>query len=302
MKHIYEELKSLYVDVRAEVLVAEILENTPTDISDFTVSHKSTFTRTYRRDVIDYQYNLSKFDEYVLTINLSRSGIYDTLPEGVFHYAGDPKQKALSHQKKRELQKKEERDARQFFQPIENEFFVQQVAIEQKERQLHNRFASIQNNFLFDFWQIEGFIPKSLAIKLIKLLPHAHAILGDMESTALCLEKIIDEKVNLEKGWSDEARFRESINGETLGVDFVLTSEIATILSPSVTVEIGPVSRKNAHRYVEGHPYRLFLDVFYSYFIPMEMDIVTNVEIERENLTFTLHDHEPALMGLTTVL
>lgn len=302
LEHIYDELKTLYLDIRAEVLITEILENSALDISDFTISPKSTFKRTYRRDVIGYQYGASRSDDHTITFNTSRSGIYDTLPEGVFHNPADQELKGLSYHKKREREKKDERDARSFFQPIENEFYVQQVGIEKKERELYDRFASIKNNFLLDFWQLDNGLPHSFLIRLIKLLPHAHAVLGNLEATAQCLEKIIGVKVRLDAGWSDKVRFRESKKAEILGVDFVLTAQETAVLCPTVTVHIGPVNPDEAGQYVEGSPLMQFLELFYGYFLPMEMEVASQVEINRENVTFVLKDTEPSLMGLTTII
>ncbi|WP_339702515.1 hypothetical protein [uncultured Marixanthomonas sp.] len=303
LESVLNELKSVFEDIKAEVVVSEILENSAADFSDFTVHNSSTFKRPYRRDIIDYKQSLTNSNNYTLNFNLSRNGIYDSLPEGVFHNPSDPKLKSLSYQKKREKQKQEEKEARFFFQPIENEVFNQYVGIEKEERALIDRFSDIKNNFLLKFWQVDKSLPQNFLLKLIKLLPYSHKISGNLKLTALCLEKIIDEKVTLKKVNAPyQEPKKEEKEKNSLGVDLVLGVDESTILCPEVNAKIGPVNKNNIKNFIEGSPTMRFIQVFYDYFIPMEMEVKTKIDFERSTEGFVLHENEPALMGLTTTL
>ncbi|WP_026449512.1 hypothetical protein [Aequorivita capsosiphonis] len=303
LEDILEELKSVYADIRAEALVSEITENSPAEITDFTVQNLSTFKRPYRRDILNLKNSLLSTTNYTLNLNLTRNGIYDSLPEGVFHDPSDPALKGMSYQKKRERQKNEEKEARKFFQPIENEVFNQFVTIEQEERALINRFSDIKNNFLLRFWQIDHTLPADFVMKLIKLLPYAHKISGDLELTALCLEQIIGEKVKFIKSMEPYSLYvHKGDLKDKLGVDMVLGVEESTILCPQVEVCIGPISKKNVKHFIEGTSWMRFITTFYEYFIPMEMEVKTKVEALSDENNFILNDEEPAIMGLTTAL
>ena len=120
LEAIYEELISVFHDIRAEVIVSEILESSEAELSDFTIHNSSNFKRPFRRDILDHKNSLSSINDYTLNLNLTRNGIYDSLPEGVFHDSSSAAFKGLSYQKKREKQKNEEKEARKFFQPIED--------------------------------------------------------------------------------------------------------------------------------------------------------------------------------------
>ncbi|PZW41563.1 hypothetical protein LX95_01244 [Mesonia algae] len=303
LENILNELKSVFEDIKAEVVVSEILENSNVDFSNLTINNTSTFKRPYRRDIIDYKQSLTNIDNYTLNFNLSRNGIYDSLPEGVFHNPSDPALKSLSYQKKREKQKQEEREARLFFQPIENETFNQYVNIEKEERALIDRFTDVKNNFLLKFWQADKSLPKKYLLKLIKLLPSIHKISGNLELTALCLERIIDEKVTLEKVNSPyKVPNNKEEKGESLGVDLVLGVDESIVLHPQINATIGPINKQNIKNFVDDSPTMRFIQVFYEYFIPMEMEVNTQIDFEHNNKGFVLHENEPALMGLTTTL
>lgn len=303
LENILNELKSVFEDIKAEVVVSEILENSNVDFSNLTINNTSTFKRPYRRDIIDYKQSLTNIDNYTLNFNLSRNGIYDSLPEGVFHNPSDPALKSLSYQKKREKQKQEEREARLFFQPIENETFNQYVNIEKEERALIDRFTDVKNNFLLKFWQADKSLPKKYLLKLIKLLPSIHKISGNLELTALCLERIIDEKVTLEKVNSPyKVPNNKEEKGENLGVDLVLGVDESIVLHPQINATIGPINEQNIKNFVDDSPTMRFIQVFYEYFIPMEMEVNTQIDYEHNNKGFVLHENEPALMGLTTTL
>lgn len=303
LEDILNELKSVYEDIRAEVIISEILENSNAELSDITIRNKSTFKRPYRRDILDYKQSLVNKNNYTLNFNLTRNGIYDSLPEGVFHNPSNPNFKNLSYQKKREKQKLEEKEARLFFQPIENEIFNQYVGIEKEERALIDNFSDIKNNFLLEFWQVDKTLPKKYLLKLIKLLPYIHKFSGDLEITALCLEQIINEKVSLKKiNKASQHSYKKQEKENRLGVDLVLHVEKSTIYCPEVNAKIGPINKDNIKNYLDGSPTIQFIQTFFDYFIPMEMNVKINIEFDKNSKGFKLNNQEPALIGLTTKL
>jgi hypothetical protein len=171
IKNIFEELTSIYQDVKAEILITEIQEKTNLLEDNFLINNKSTFSRSFRRDIISVK---NDTDRDWLTLNLSRNGLYDHLPEGLFH--SKKSSKITSYAAFRKRQKKEEQDARLFFSPLENEFFYQKLKIEKNERELLYNFSNLKDDFLLDFWNLECDMPKEFALKLIKILPYSHKI------------------------------------------------------------------------------------------------------------------------------
>ena len=86
IEEIKNKINSIPYDLKAEVLLSSLLESYNKDGYEFLINYQGQFKRPYRTDVlgceiVDYDYDTTQF----LKINISRDGIYDTLPEGVFH-------------------------------------------------------------------------------------------------------------------------------------------------------------------------------------------------------------------------
>ena len=301
LENIFSELISVYENLKAEVLIAEIQEKSELTIDDFVVANKSTFSRPYRRDIISVD-NL--INENKITFNLSRNGIYDTLPEGLFHI---PKgnQDANAYIARRKVVKEEEQDARAFFAPFENEFFYQRLNVENRERDLLDDFYNLNDDFLIDFWKIDRQFPEEYILKLIKLIPFSHEIAGNFELTRLCLEEILGDKVSFKRKYESEttAHPKNEKNSRKkefqLGVDSVLTTQKNEVLSPVLEVSIGPISEKKINNYIKKEGVLKFINTFYDYFVPMEIDVRTKFIVSNEE-GFLLDDSNGVIMGIST--
>ena len=303
LEAIFTELSSVYENLKAETLIAEIQENSAITINDFVISNKGTFSRAYRRDVINVD---DVLHDNMLTLNLSRNSLYDILPEGLFHVPHVSKE-SESYTTRRKVVKKEEQDARLFFAPLESEFFYQRLEIERNERELLNDFYNLKDDFLVNFWRLDTNIPNRYILKLIKLLPHSHKIAGDLELTRLCLEKILEENVSFSKKYIEKTNNEiekdkaHSENDFRLGVNSVLEGDSYEILTPLLKVTIGPLDQSNIGMYLKKDGVSKFIATFYDYFLPMEMDAETLITAKKE-VGFVLNDTLDPVMGISTYL
>lgn len=303
LEDIHEELSTVYENLKAEVLVAEIQENSAANIDDFVISNKGTFSRAYRRDIIDVD---AMLNEDKLTLNLSRNSLYDVLPEGLFH-APHVHKEGDSYTNRRKVVKQEEQDARLFFAPIESEFFYQKLYVEQHERAMLDDFYNLKDDFLIDFWNLDTDIPQEYMVKLMKVLPHSHKITGDLELTRLCLAKILGQHVSFKSTYCDKASTEigrakaESAAGFQLGVNSMLDGDSYEVYTPVLEVSIGPVAQKKAGRYLEKNGVSKFIETFYDYFLPMELETKTIVTVKKE-VGFVLDDTLHPMMCISTYL
>tara|TARA_R110002124_G_scaffold138798_1_gene302829 strand:- start:56058 stop:56984 length:927 start_codon:yes stop_codon:yes gene_type:complete len=303
LENIFTELLGVYENLKAEVLIAEIQENSDVTEEDFVIANQSTFSRPYRRDIIDVD-NL--LNDNMLTFNLSRNGLYDMLPEGLFH-APQTEKAGSSFSAYRKSVKEEEKEARSFFAPIENEFFLQRLRIESKERELLDNFYNLNDDFLIEFWNIDSEIPESYILKLIKLLPHSYKIAGDLELTRLTMEKVLNEKVTFNKKFEarnpseENTQKKKSVDNFELGVNSVLATTKQKILSPILEVTIGPISEKKINNYLKKDGVLKFINTFYDYFIPIEIEVETKFIVNNKN-GFVLNEDDNPIMGISTQL
>lgn len=295
LKTIFEELITAYDNLKAEVIVTEVNQKL-TDKIDFLIKNKSSFSRPYRRDIINV--NTTEEDNQLL-LELSRNGLYDSLPETLFHNENTAN-KNISFSDKRKKYKQEEKDARSFFSPIENEFFQQRLNIEENERNLLNNFYNLEDDFLINFWNIDKSIPKEYQLKLIKLLPFSFAIAGDLELARLSLEKVLNQKVIFKKKYKDVVQFDTNIVKQ-LGVNLITESKQASIAQPYLEVSIGPIKENEINTIANNKGTENFINAFYSYFIPLELDVTTKLTTV-QNEGFTLSTNSESRIGITTTL
>src|SRR5664279_4835889 len=112
---------SLESDFKAEVIAAEMVENNiPAD--RIMILMLGGLQRTFRRDVDSVTEEIFDYDhkEYFL-VKTHKEGMYDMLPEGLFHHAESNKsskteKEIIASIKQRRV---EERNARRFFLPFE---------------------------------------------------------------------------------------------------------------------------------------------------------------------------------------
>lgn len=295
LKNVFEELLSVYHNLKAEIIATEVNKGSDFNV-DFLIQNKSSFSRPYRRDVLNVE-NTENDNE--LLLELSRNGLYDSLPEALFHN-GSVSNKKTSYSAKRKIYKEEEKNARSFFSPIENEFFHQRINIEKNERDLLNNFYNLEDDFLIHFWNIDKKIPKEYQLKLIKLLPYSFIISGDLELSRLSLEKILDQKVVFKKKYKDDVIFDES-NKRELGVNLVTESKKGNVVQPYLEVTIGPVKETDLKTLVNNKGTERFIESFYSYFIPLELDVVTKLTTDKSD-GFVLNGKQEAMIGITTTI
>ncbi len=156
LENLSKKIEDISNDIRAEIIVNELIQNTSLTDDKIVISNEGQFTRAYRYDILGSETVEDNFDnqEY-LKISLSRDSMYDTLPEGVVHGTQPSnKEKSVNEMiKDHKHLKRQEAEARKFFNPFENEIFNYRVKIENIERDfLYKLNGSKPVDFFYDFW------------------------------------------------------------------------------------------------------------------------------------------------------
>ncbi len=123
LEEVIEHIHRLHEDVRAEVVVGELLDNQIQQES-VTVQMKNVFTRAFARDILGARLDDSQPYHPYIALQLSRDGLYDRLPEGLFHDFSSQRRSSVSDMVANyKKQQQQQQYARKFFQPLEHEFF-----------------------------------------------------------------------------------------------------------------------------------------------------------------------------------
>ncbi|MBC3788314.1 hypothetical protein [Spirosoma utsteinense] len=195
-----ERLNHLPVDLRAEVVVADMLDDGLLP-DDLILNPVGAFKRAFGRDIsrVDWIEATHKSQQW-LRIDLNRAGLYDLLPEGVFHQPTTNEALADKEDTLREMAIQHEREgtARRFFLPFEQEFFRQRIQIEREQRAFLFGVDSGQPNNLLDwFWNLPDFLTRTQIKRLLYLLPVIHQMAGNPTAMEACFGQLIDERVAL---------------------------------------------------------------------------------------------------------
>jgi hypothetical protein len=304
LEDISKEIEDITYDIRAEIIANEMIvinEITPDEIM---ISNQGQFSRSFRSDILGTEVNDDNYSKQdYLTLLLSRDSMYDALPEGFVHSLNENNTDKSVRQMIREhkYQKKQENEARNFFNPFENEIFHYRTKIESVERDfLYKLNGSKPLEFFYDFWGLPHNYPAVLVSKFIQLLPYAYKIVGDINLSCQCLASIIEEKVQYKttssKEYSDEKE-QVSLGENRLGVDFICGNNYIDY-SMYVTVEIGPIMNNRLENYIHNGSIKQFIDCFYEHFFPMEVELKTILILNAETDEFNFN--KQPVLGYTT--
>ena len=283
LKNAVKSINTEHIDVMAEAVIADLLEQ-KIDINDIEVVYDGAFERNYKKDLIDMSVDMVG---KVISLHISRNGLYDNLPEGLFHtitsysrVEGDDRKNEFKKQKQ------EEEKARKFFNPFDKEFFFQKVKLEIETRKLlENPFTEIEKWF-----PNESKIPQKYFRRLVNYLPFTSKIKGDLELTAQCLSEIIEENVKTKRFYSTGTIFPSSANEQNklgtkfLGENFICGNGLnEDVLTWEFTVVVNDEKMLDRYFDVDKGFMKNLMNKFYRFFIPFEINTRTKVICNMQN-------------------
>lgn len=299
-------ITSLKYDIRAEVIVNDLLKNGDITDGEYVIYKEGQFARAYRfdvleADVVDYDFDATQ----ILELSLSRDSIYDMLPENMVHnIRNDVPEKDVDLMiREHRIQKKQQKGARTFFQPFENEMFTYGVAIEEFERKfLSDLNGALVGDLFYDFWGISKDFPELLISKFIRVLPFAYKIVGDIPLACEILADLLDESIVVNNKTHQKYTDKDEsilLGDSRLGLDFI-TGNSYDDYSHHFNIQIGPLKNSNFVDYIHDGKKKKFLDLFYEYFFPIEVEIETLILLPEEKQNFEFTDHESSVLGYNT--
>jgi hypothetical protein len=311
LDNIVSAINHLRDDIKAEAIVADIIEN-GVSTDDIVTIPDGLFKRRFNPDISKAEVKKLDNDQKVLEIHITRDGIYDALPTGLFHE--QPTESVVRGKDMAGESKKQrliEKVARKFFLPFENEIFLKHIDLELEERKILSRWSeNLFDDIFSGFWKLDGSLPQKFLSRLIILLPLAHKITGNLEMTARTLEIIIEEKVKVSLIQSDQLNEEKgqanvddpgTLGSSYLGTDFVCDHKKDTTQA-ILEFEIGPLEQSTVEDYLEDGQVFRFLDCFFGYFIPVEMDQTIKVTVNQEEYGLTLDPAVNPILGYNSAI
>jgi hypothetical protein len=272
-----------YPDLKLEFILGELMES-GLDPDEVVVNALGIFRRRYGKDIAsgeirEYRTSRRKY----LNIDVNRDGMYDLLPNGLFHQPLNRTKNITPAQAIEEykLQKQIEKDTRLFFLPFEQELYRLLLFLEAEERRsifdIRNVFRS---EVFIDFWKIPGFLNERQTCNLLYLLPLASSIVGNYRLTKLCLESILNDRFEIAESLPLNHTVPETgygvLNNVYLGENFVIGENYREV-SYGLDVYIHPIDKDDIISYLEGGRKLKILQFMFDYFLPFECDVTIHI-------------------------
>lgn len=294
-------------DIRAEIMAADYVTE-GLALRNILIKPVGSYKRTYSRDVLKGALLLDEqgFPER-LEMDISRDGLYDMIPEGLFHQP-DPNKRALKTNDVVENIKKtrrEEDEARKFFLAIEKEIYRQRILIEVEERKAYEDYSDhYRSNLFFQVWPDLITLKREFVNPLVQILPRAFEVCGDIPLTEYCFKKVLGVEVEISStpvsshNVSDLHTTR--LGDAMLGVD-LFAGDVMVNFMPTITVNIGPLRKQQLPDFLYGGPAALAVDVLCNYLLPVEADLRIELSLEKEEEQLFLKSEKyDAILGFTT--
>jgi hypothetical protein len=287
-------LQALGSDIRFEVILADLIsENLSLD--DIAIESESLFRRNYHRDIEstgEKEYGTNKKKKLCFAIN--REGIYDQLPEDLFHQVSDTKTVTDTEEAILEIREHNilEKNSRLFFQPIEQEFYSQRVKLEIEERKFLFETNHVLPGEIFDYlWELPEFLDDLQKSKLGLLMPVIYKLTGKKHLLPFLFESITGDPVEIRESFTDRYEINHSpVLGNTqLGLDSVLDGCLRG-LQPAMTIVIFVSEMEKLPDYLRGGKKIVLHEYLCNLFMPLDVEIVFEINFTRTNPSFVIEN------------
>lgn len=303
-----QTINKLETDFRAEVVAAGLIDSGQ-ETDKILIIRRQGDKRHISKDIAKVESSFSQQDlmEY-LYIHTNRSGIYDAIPENIFHQPFVTAQKKSQDDIINEMRRhrQEEFYARRYFQPFEIAVDKLLVDAQLYERKFDKKnFHSNLRDVLSGYWSILKLLNFKQAVFFIKIIPIIHKIPTDLDLAAKLMEVILDIPVRVEQGEPSPIKTgisRKLPKGCRLGVDTVLGNSFSDGYK-DLHIIIGPAHPDRIRLFAKGFEDEKILTHLTAMILPVNIKKKIKFEVLQEHAKFRLSDTtHKAYLGINTKL
>ncbi len=279
---------NLYTDYKAEVVALNLLKYRK-DIDQIFFKRLGSNNRSFNKDVKAVSSEYHDFGEHIVTVETYREGIYDYLPEGVFHppSIGSTKTNVEDVVQEIRKQKKQEMSARRFFQPFELEACYAELNALLVESDFD--LSGESNAILYvldDLWPILKSLDQETARVFAYLLPFFHSIRGSKTWFERCVSAFLRLPVQISfvpnvVAQEDQSSQNLVLSQFRLGISTLLSGQHLDG-ERNWLVSYGPVPYDRLPEFMPTSNLRGLLQKLYEYCMPasviVEEAFITDVE------------------------
>jgi hypothetical protein len=268
-------------DYKFEIVANEFLTNSDGK-SVVTIKRRGGFKRAYSKEIAKTSITENQTGggrNLVMELNLD--GIFDHLPEELFHHQSRLRQQEnLSFAQKHRIKKEEEANSRAFFHPIENEFSNLLILLESYEKNLmdNNNGSDQVYSFFSDLPEKSNLSVKASA-KLNFFYPLLPYFRGDSKFLQYVLTSILLKpvKVLVEEKTIQSNYFLGGVVGEMLmGYDSYLGNESSDSFS-EVCIHVSELHSRDTPKFMPDGDASKIIQLISQMILPLQTDFRVQV-------------------------
>lgn len=312
MKHDLNLLNDLDTDFKAVTKLAELFENGDFGKDQVAILPVGSKRSAFAKDIRGYSsYYSESMLKDCLVLEVNREGLYDMLPEGLFHRT--PARSSVISETEMirdvELRRNEEREARKFFMPFEAELNHLRTLMEWYENRLDKKTSYTDLSMIFGAeWTEFEDLDNDQRIIWMHLLPVIKQKRNDIEFLGQLLSVLFNIPVHavLNSSASAEMPIDESMQFKmgrgALGTDTVIGSSFKTD-KEEIQINIGPAEGHKLIGFLPGTAQSKLIRTVVSYLVPVETEIKTELVSSQENRVGSLGNGSAnSFLGFTVYL
>lgn len=299
----------LQTDYRVEAVAANILKFYNED-ANIVIKRIGLNDRAYLKDIKGISTYLHDLNEEDVIIETYREGIYDYMPEGIFHppSLGISSKNVDSVVREMRKQKLIEEDARKFFQPFELEFFYTHVGALLKESEFDSESKTDSLlDFAIELWPVLQKIEPESAKILVNVLPFMHEVRGNKAWIERFLSAFLKVPVEIlfipnTIAAQDDIDGITALGNARLGITLIPMGKHMDG-DRNWQINIGTIPYDELQNYVPGSTFRKLLTEIYDFFVPVSVKVYEKFITEKDPHSFVITSgKETSRLGYSTFI
>lgn len=300
---------SLDTDYKAEVVAASLIEQ-GVDPESVTIIRKGIARRGISTEVEEVYQKYSEYDllEY-LCIDANKEGMYDMLPQGIFHqpikkYGTKDKEDVMEEIR---IHRSEEFFARKFFHLFElisdrtlTNAYLFEIKYDRKTS--HPEFTDLFNRY----WSVLKLLTLKQGVFFMHIIPLLHQIRSHYRNMEQAFSLILDAPVKITEirlpAKKSKRNFESNIGKSEMGVDLVLGKKFDDAIY-DLKLTIGPISATTMKNYLKTTKGYKILEELSEIFLPAHAFVVNDFIIDPQDSEFILsNDNNSTYLGINSFI
>jgi hypothetical protein len=276
----------LFTDYKAAAHAADLIERNVIEADRIEIIPIGPDKRAFAKDIENSNtYYSEKRRHDRIRINTNREGLYDMLPEGLFHRpptgsAGMDEESMIKDIRDR---REEEKQARLFFTPFDAEINHVRIMTELYENMLDKKTTYSDLSQIFEFgWDEFNLLNKEQSIIWMHLLPEIQQKRNDIDFVSKVLTALFNLPIAITDATANVTPIKIAddlqmqLGLSALGIDTIIGDSFMPE-HEAFNINIGPTSPKELVNFIPGQKNRAILDMAISYLMPVDAEV--NVEL-----------------------